>query len=164
MKSELKIFIIFRLTKGIFSHIIGLKIERIREMSIKKISSPISGGADAVEQTGAKEVLNDGKVEKSFEAALAEVAGQIEKTGTTEKTENPAQIVLRQIAENLNLDSPDEVMSAVRESANFIVNSRLEEKFRDTEQGKKITSDLSEYISNDPFMYRKILGVLQKLK
>lgn len=133
-------------------------------MSIKKTSSPISHKTDSIDQVGAKVVINEAKVERSFEAALAEVAGQIEKTGNTEKTENSAQVVLRQIAENLNLDSPDEAMSAVRESANFIVNSRLEEKFRDTEQGKKITSDLSEYISNDPFLYRKILGVLQKLK
>lgn len=133
-------------------------------MSIKKTSSPNSHRTDSIDQFGAKEVINEGKVERSFEAALAEVAGQIEKTGNTEKAENSAQVVLRQIAENLNLDSPDEAMSAVRESANFIVNSRLEEKFRDTEQGKKITSDLSEYISNDPFLYRKILGVLQKLK
>lgn len=133
-------------------------------MSVKKTSSPLSSGAEAIDQLGAKEELQRGKVEKNFEAALAEVAGQIEKTSGNEKTNNPTQIALRQIALNLNFDSPEEAMSAVRESAHFIVNSRLDEVFRDSEQGKKVSADLSDYISNDPFMYRKILGVLQRLR
>ena len=133
-------------------------------MSVKKTSSPLSSGAEAIEQLGAKEKLQRGKVEKNFEAALAEVAGQIEQTAGNEKTSNPTQIALRQIAANLNLDSPEEVMSAVRESAHFIVNSRLDGNLRDSEGGKKVSADLSEYISKDPFMYRKILGILQRLK
>ena len=55
-------------------------------------------------------------------------------------------------------------MTAVRESAKFLVSSRLKEDLRDSEQGKKISEDLSGYISKDPFMHRKILGILQRLK
>lgn len=133
-------------------------------MSVKKTSSPLSSGAESIDQIGSKEELQRSKVEKSFEAALAEVAGQIEKTDGNEKTNNPTQTALRQIALNLNLDSSEGAMSAVRESAHFIVNSRLDEGFRDSEQGKKVSTDLSDYISKDPFLYRKILGVLQRLK
>ena len=133
-------------------------------MSVKKTGSPFSSDAKAIDQFSAKDELHRTKVTKNFEATLAEVAGQIEPTTENVKTSNPTQIALEQIAQNVNLDSPDGAMSAVRQSAHFIVNSRLEETFRDSEQGKKVTSDLSEYISNDPFMYRKILGVLQRLK
>lgn len=133
-------------------------------MSVKKTGAPLGSGADGIERLGAQEKLQSGKVEKNFEATLAEVAGQIEQTGGIEKTNNPTQIALRQIASNLNPDSPESVKSAVLKSAHFIVNSRLDENFRDSEQGKKVSADLSEYISNDPFLYQKILGVLQRLK
>lgn len=133
-------------------------------MSIKKINSPLSSGAEEIERLGAKEKLHQGKVEKNFEATLAEVTGQIEQTDGIEKTNNPTQIALRQIALNLNVGSPESAKSAVRESAHFIVNSRLDENFRNSEQGKKVSADLSDYISNDPFLYQKILSVLQRLK
>jgi hypothetical protein len=134
-------------------------------MAIKKTSSPLSSGAEPVDPLGGKEQLNrGGRVDKNFEAALAEVAGQIEHVGTSEKSGSPTHTAFQQIASNANLDSPEGAMTAVRESARFLVNTRLNNGLRDTEQGKKISDDLSNYISKDPFMHRKILGILQRLK
>ncbi len=134
-------------------------------MAIKKTGSPLSSGAESLDPLGGKEPLRGGgKVDKNFEAALAEVAGQIEQAAGSEKTDGPVRTAFQQIASSANLDSPEGAMSAVRESARFLVSSRLKDGMRDSEQGKKISEDLSNYISRDPFMHRKILGILQRLK
>lgn len=134
-------------------------------MAIKKTDLPLTGGADSLDPLGAKEaVQGGGKVDKSFETALAEVAGQIEQVGAGEKTGGATRAAFEQIASKANLDSPEGATKAVRESARFLVSSRLKEGLRESEQGKKVSEDLSNYISRDPFMHRKILGILQKLK
>lgn len=134
-------------------------------MAIKKTGSPLSSGAESLDPLGGKDNLQrGGKVDKNFEAALAEVAGQIEQAGASEKGDGAVRSAFQQIASNANLDSPEGAMTAVRESAHFLVSSRLKEEMRDSDQGKKISEDLSNYISKDPFMHRKILGILQRLK
>jgi hypothetical protein len=134
-------------------------------MSVKKTSSPLSSGAESLDPLGGKDELQrGGKVDKNFEAALAEVAGQLEQAGASGQTDSPTRSAFKEIASNANLDSSEGSMSAVRESAHFLVSSRLKEDVRDSEQGKKISDDLSNYISKDPFMHRKILSILQRLK
>jgi hypothetical protein len=133
-------------------------------MAIKKTSSPLSSGAESIDPLGGKDIQRGGKIDKNFEAALAEVAGQIEQAAGTEKSDSPTRSAFQQIASNANLDSPEGAMTAVRESARFLVSSRLKDEMRDSDQGKKISEDLSHYISKDPFMHRKILGILQRLK
>ena len=134
-------------------------------MSVKKTSSPLSSGAESLDPLGGKEEIGrGGKIEKNFEAALAEIAGQIEQTGAGAQAASPTRTAFEQIAANANLDSQEGAMSAVRESAQFLVSSRLKDELRDSDEGRRITEDLSAYISKDPLMYRKILGILQRLK
>lgn len=134
-------------------------------MSVKKTSSPLSSGAESLEPLSRKdETRRGGQVEKNFEAALAEVAGQIDQTGASGETSSPAHSALSQIASGSDLNTPEGAMQAVRESARFLVTSRLDEELRDSSQGKKMTDDLSEYIAKDPFMHRKILSILHRLK
>ena len=134
-------------------------------MSVKKTGSPLSSGAESLDPLGGKEELRGGeKVSKSFETALAEVAGQIEQAGDAAQTDGATKSAFKEIAGNANLDTPEGALTAVRESAGFLVKSRLKEDLRDSEQGQKIADDLSEYISKDPYMHRKLLGILQKLK
>lgn len=134
-------------------------------MSIKKTSSPLSSGAEALEPLGADEKLRGGaKIDKSFEATLSEVAGEIEQAADSAQTDSPTRSEFQRIAHDANLDSPEESLSAVRESAHFLVNSRLKENLRDSPQGKKISDELSEHIAKDPFLHRKILSLLQRLK
>lgn len=133
-------------------------------MSVKKTGSPLSSGAESIDPLGGKDELQSGKIEKNFETALAELAGQVGQTGSSEKPENPTRLAFQEIAAGSNLDSPEGAMSAVRESAEILVNSSLGEDLRNSAQGKKITEDLSNYISRDPLMHRKILDILQRLK
>jgi hypothetical protein len=134
-------------------------------MSIKKTGSPLSSGAEGLEPLGGNEdPRGKEKIEKSFETALAELTGEINQTDASDKTDSPTRNAFQQIAANANLDSQEGAMSAVRQSAHFIVESRLKEGFRDSEHGKKISEDLSNYISKDPFLQKKLLGILQRLK
>lgn len=135
-------------------------------MSIKKTSSPLSSGSEALEPLGGKEKSPDGasKIDKSFEAALAQVTGEIKQAGDSAQTESPTRSAFQQIAADANLDSSEGALAAVRESAHFLVNSRLKEGLRDSAQGKKVSDELSDYIAKDPFLHRKILSVLQRLK
>ncbi len=134
-------------------------------MSVKKTSSPLSSGSESIDQLGGKESLQPGgKVEKNFEAALNEIAGQIEQSGASGRASSPTRSAFQEIAARANLDSQDGAMSAVRESAEFLVSSRLKEELRESDEGRRVTEELSSYISKDPLMYRKILGILQRLK
>ena len=133
-------------------------------MSVKKTSSPLSSGAEALEPLSPKDELQRGKIEKNFEAALAEVAGQVDQTSESGQASSPARSALSQIASGSDLNTPEGAMQAVRESARFLVDSRLNEELRDSSQGKKMIDDLSEYIAKDPFMHRKILSILHRVK
>lgn len=133
-------------------------------MSVKKTSSPFSSGAESIEPTGYKDVKKTGKSEASFEAALSDIEGQLEQTGQAGRSASPERSALSSIASNAQLDTPEGAFGAVKESADFLVKSRLDEQFGESEQGKKITQDLSDYIARDPFMHRKLLGILQRLK
>ena len=114
-------------------------------MSVKKTGSPLSSGAESLDPLGGKDEPRGGeKVSKNFEAALAEVAGQIENAGNSGQTEGAAKTALKEITGNSNLDTPEGALTAVRESAGFLVKSRLKEDLRDSEQGQKIADELSE--------------------
>ncbi len=134
-------------------------------MSIKKTSSPLSSGAEALEPLDANEKLRGGgKIDKSFEATLNAVAGEIEQAGDSAQTDSPTRSAFQQIAAGANLDSSEGAISAVRESAHFLVNSRLKDNLRESAHGRKISDELGNYIAKDPFLHRKILSVLQRLK
>ncbi len=133
-------------------------------MSVKKTSSPFSSGAESLEPLNLKETEKAAKTEGSFEAALSEVEGQLEQAGQASKKGRAERSALGDIASNAQLDTPEGAFGAVKESAGFLVKTRLQEKFGNSEQGEKLTDELSEFIARDPFMHRKILGILQRLK
>ena len=132
-------------------------------MSVKGPRSPLSSGAESLEPLSPQDLQRAVKSEK-FEAALAQLANQIEQDGQTGETANPTRTALGQIANNADLTTGEGASAAVRESARFMVKSRLQENFKDTEQGEKVSDELGEYITQDPFLNRRVLGILQKLK
>ena len=133
-------------------------------MSVKKTSSPFSSGAESLEPLSQKETKKAGKTESSFEAALSDVEGQLDGADGTSESSSAERTALNDIASNSDLGTPEGAFGAVKESAGFLVKTRLDEKFSDSEQGEKLTEDLSDYIARDPFMHRKLLGILQRLK
>ena len=133
-------------------------------MSVKKTGSPFAGGAEPLEPLGGKELKRTEKAEGSFESALADLEGQIEQVGQTSNSGSTERSALGSIASGAHLDTPEGAFGAVKESAGFLVKSRLQENFQESDQGKKLTEDISDFIARDPFMHKKILGILQRLK
>ena len=130
-------------------------------MKVNRPGSPLSSGAESVETPEAKELHSALKAER-FNAALAQLEAQT--AGPTGGTQSPVRAALAQIADASNLSSSEGAATAVRESARFMVRSRLNEKFRDTEQGSTLVERLSEFVASDPLLHSKLLGILQKVK
>src|SRR5215212_5180268 len=130
-------------------------------MKVNRPGSPLSSGAEPIEQHDAQELQNSLKTER-FNAALAQLEAQA--AGGTGGTSSPVRAALAQIADASNLSSSEGAAAAVRESARFMVRSRLQEKFRETEQGATLVERLSEFVTSDPLLHSKLLGILHKVK
>ena len=130
-------------------------------MKVNRPGSPLSSGAEPVEQLDPKELQAQLKAER-FGAALSQLEAQA--AGDKGGAQSPARAALAQIADASNLSSSEGAAAAVRESARFMVRSRLGEKFRDTEQGSTLVERLSEFVAADPLLHSKLLGILHKVK
>jgi hypothetical protein len=130
-------------------------------MKVNRPGSPLSSGAESVEPLDAKELQNALKTER-FSAALAQLEAQA--AGSTGGTSSPVRAALAQIADASNLSSSEGAAAAVRESARFMVRTRLNDKFRESEQGSTLVERLSEFVASDPLLHSKLLGILQKVK
>ncbi|HVF56628.1 MAG TPA: hypothetical protein VM934_10785 [Pyrinomonadaceae bacterium] len=130
-------------------------------MKVNRPGSPLSSGAEPLEPLDPQELQQAVKGER-FAAALSNLESQA--SGSTGGANNPVRAGLSQIANSSNLTDGEGAASAVRESARFMVSSRLHEKFRETEQGQKIVEKLSDYVASDPLLNSKLLSILQKLK
>lgn len=119
------------------------------------------------------EPLDPGELRKSvenekFAAALSQLEAQA-GAGTTGAGQasgagNPTRAALEEIANSSNLTSSEGAATAVRESARYMIRSRLSEKYRDTEHGQRLVKDLSEFVSSDPLLKTKLLSILQKIR
>lgn len=130
-------------------------------MKVNRPGSPLSSGAEPVEQLDPRELQAQLKAER-FNAALAQLEAQT--AGGADGAQSPTRAALSQIADSANLSSSEGAAAAVRESARFMVRSRLNEKFRDSEQASTIVEGLSEFVASDPLLHSKLLGILQKVK
>lgn len=134
-------------------------------MSVKKTGSPFASGAEPIEQLGAKEnVSRSGKVDKQFEAALADAAAELDQAGGTTATQSKLQAEFRRIAGTTNFDSPEGEAAAIQESAQVLVHSRLGETFQKTPQGRDVAEKLSKYLASDPFLHKKLKEILHQLR
>jgi hypothetical protein len=130
-------------------------------MKVNRPGSPLSSGAEPLDQLEAQELQKALKSER-FNAALAQLEAQA--AGGAGGKSGPVRAALAQIADASNLSSSEGAAAAVRESARFMVRSRLSEKFRDTEQASTLVERLSEFVASDPLLHSKLLGILQKVK
>lgn len=134
-------------------------------MSVKKTGSPLASGADPVEQLSSKENLERvGKVDKQFEAALADAAAELDQAVGATGTQSKLQAEFRRIAGATNFDSPEGEAAAIQESAQVLVHSRLGETFKKSSQGRDVAEKLSKYLAGDPFLHKKLKDILHQLK
>lgn len=128
-------------------------------MSVKRPGSALSSGAEPLEPLDSKEILQKsvkgGDFASQLEALESAAAGE-----TSLAQESPTLQGLRSIAANPNLSGE----AAVRESARFMVNSRISEKYRDNEKVSAMIEELTDFVASDPFLGKKLEKILQQLK
>jgi hypothetical protein len=133
-------------------------------MKINRPGDPLTGSTEPLDP---RDLQNLVKGER-FEAVLSELEGQTgASAGNT--VDNSAAMsatraALAQIASGADLANASQSVSAVRESARYMIGSRLSKQFRTTEEGERVIEGLSEYVASDPLLKSKILSILQKVK
>lgn len=131
-------------------------------MKVNRPGSPLSSGAEPLESLDPKELQNAVRSER-FAAALSNLEAQA-GAGGAEGASNPTRAALEEIARGSDLQTGEGASQAVRESARFMIRSRLHERFRETEQGEGLVEKLSDFVTSDPLLNAKLLGILQRLK
>ena len=125
-----------------------------------KGGSPLSGGAEQLESLDPRDLR---KVEGDrFAAALSQLEGQ--GAGQTGEAMSATRAALSEIANSSNLASSEGAASAVRESARYMIKSRLGEKYRETEQGQRLVKDLGAYVASEPLLKSKLLSILKQMQ
>jgi hypothetical protein len=131
-------------------------------MSVKGPRSPLSSGAEALEPLNSKDLQKLVKSEK-FESALSQLENQAQ-TQQTEQSKSASFQALENIANGSDLSSLEGAMVAVRQSAGYMISKKLKKEFLDSDTGKKVVDDLSEYVAGDPSLQKRLLGILQKMR
>ncbi len=126
-------------------------------MKVNKPKSPFVSGADAPDAKDLAKAVKGGKFAETLSALASGEATENAALNSTRET-------LAQIALQADLTNDASVSAALRESAEFLIKSRLGETFEQTEHSEKIVKDLSDFVSDDPFVKAKLLSVLQKLR
>lgn len=121
-------------------------------MKVNKTKSPFVGGADAPTE---KEIAKAIKGEKFADALSA-----LETASMTDAAPSATQTALTQIAAQYDLSNEQNQQSALEESAEFLIKSRLKDEYKNSE---KVVKDLRSFVTDDPFLKSKLLSVLQKL-
>jgi response regulator RpfG family c-di-GMP phosphodiesterase len=122
-------------------------------------------GTNPPEKLNPKELREKIKSDSSFFSHIEGTShtGQTPGSNLTQSS-NAVRAELQQIANSTNLTDPAEVSTAILASAKLMVQSRLTEKHRETEQGAEIVEYLGNFLAKDPLMKSKIVDVLTKLK
>ena len=133
-------------------------------MKINRPGDPLTG---ATEPLDPRDLQNLVKGER-FEAVLSELEGQA-GASVPNSVDNSAAMgdtraALARIASGADLANSGQSLSAVRDSARYMISSRLSKQFRKTEEGERVIEGLSEYVASDPLLKSKILSILQKVK
>lgn len=133
-------------------------------MKINRPGDPLTGSTDPLEPRDLQNVVKG----ERFEAVLSELESQAGTTAgnTVDNSQamSATRAALTSIAKEADLANANQALAAVRESARFMIGSRLSEQYRMTEEGERLIEGLSEYVASDPLLKSKILSILQKVK
>ena len=133
-------------------------------MKINRPGDPLSGSTEPLDPRDLQNIVKG----ERFEAVLSELEGSV-GAGDTPETAGSDQTsgtraALAQIASGADLTNAGQSLAAVRESARYMIHSRLSKQYRETKEAKRLIDGLSDYVSADPLLKSKLLSILQKLK
>lgn len=121
-------------------------------MKVSKPKSPFVSGTDTPDE---KDIAKAIKGEK-----FAETLSALESATAGNAASNAARASLTKIVAQYDLSNEENRQSALEESAELLVKSRLSEQYKKSE---KIIKDVGKYVADDPFLKARLLSVLQKL-
>ena len=122
-------------------------------MKVNKSKSPFAG--ESVNAPDEKDIAKAVKGEK-----FAETLSALESEPAADGAPNATRAALSTIVAQYDLSDEENRQSALQESAEFLIKSRLNEEYQKSE---KIVQELGKYVTEDPFLKTKLLSVLQKL-
>ncbi|HEX8474462.1 MAG TPA: hypothetical protein VF666_10545 [Pyrinomonadaceae bacterium] len=128
-----------------------------------KGSSPLSSGAESLESLDPRDLRKAIESDR-FAAALTQFEAQAGATDGASSANNTTRAALEQIANSSDLATGEGAASAVRESARYMIRSRLSDKYRDSEHAQRLVTDLSDYVANDPLLKNKLLSILHRVR
>lgn len=133
-------------------------------MKVNRPGSPLSSGAEPLEPLDPRELQRTIKGEQ-FAAALSQLEAHAAGASgqPASGTASATRTALAQIASRADLASSEGAATAVRESARYMIRSRLSAKYRETKQGERLIEDLSEYVAGDPLLKTKLMTILKKV-
>lgn len=134
-------------------------------MSVKRPGSALSSGAEPLEPLDSKELqkaVRSGEFASQLDA-LESATGASEADGAG-KAETKTMQGLRQIAANADLSTKERTEAAIRESARFMVKTRIKEQFQENERIAGMVEELSGFVAGDPYLGKKLETILQRLK
>ena len=137
-------------------------------MKVKRPESPFQASTEPLDQQQPSDALKVAKGD--FADALSQLETAVDASNLAGQTTSRSQphsetkAALLEIANRTNLSNPEEAAGAVRESAEFMIRSRLAEKSRDSTQGQKLVASLGEYVATDPLLKPKLLSILKRIK
>ena len=133
-------------------------------MKINRPGDPLGGSTEPLDP---RDLQNLVKGER-FEAVLSELESLSSAEAPAEASGAPqtsgTRAALAQIAGGADLANGGQALRAVRESARYMIRSRLSRQYRETKEGERLIDGLSEYVSSDPLLKSKLLSILQKVK
>lgn len=131
-------------------------------MKVNPTGPPMTGGTEPVEPSEVKQ-LQEAARGDTFAAQLAQLEAQM-SAGQTPSATGVTRFALTQIAMSADLSTSEGAASAVRESARFMIRSRLGRKLEGTEQGRHLVEGMSAYVASDPLLKEKLLNILHRVK
>jgi hypothetical protein len=135
-----------------------------------KIKRPDSLFQASTEPLDPNQATEGSGVRGEFADALSQVesaldGGGVLASGTSAGGSSSAiRQALVVIASRSDLSQTEQANKALRESAQFMIRSRLAERYRDSRQSTRLVEGLSEFVVNDPFLKRKLLSILKRIK
>lgn len=135
-------------------------------MSVKRPSSPLGSGSEPLDSLNSKQQLQETVKSGQLGAELTALEGVAEGEQTQQLSQKQTETLqnLRAIAANADLSTPQQAAAAVRQSAHYLIKSRIQEKFREQQEVSDLLEDLSQFVSNDPYLHRKLKNILERLK
>ncbi len=136
-------------------------------MSVKRPGSPLSSGAESLEPLDSKDLqksISTGQLASQLDALETAASSGGESAGEVSSPKSEALQQLWQIAANADLSTPEQALAAIRESAQFLINSRINQKLREQQKVFRMVEELSDFVAEDPFLGTKIKKILERLK